>query len=75
MLKLEKQVLDIINDWKEDDSETTCYRRFGSIMDHFFRGSDVRLAEKKIKKKIVSNLSMCFFLLYFFFVVVRWHRK
>ncbi|CAO3673796.1 unnamed protein product [Rhizopus stolonifer] len=55
MLKILEQVLDFINDWREDDSETTCYRRFGGIMDHLFRGSDVRLADGETACKVTRS--------------------
>lgn len=37
--------LETLNDWKQDDSETTIYRRIATIFDFMFRDTHVKLAE------------------------------
>ncbi|RCI00567.1 hypothetical protein CU097_015269 [Rhizopus azygosporus] len=55
MLKILEQVLDFINDWSENDSETTSYCRFESIMDHLFRGSGIRLADSETASQVTKQ--------------------
>ncbi|KAI8087065.1 hypothetical protein BDF21DRAFT_222660 [Thamnidium elegans] len=45
MLKVVEYLLETLNDWKQDDSETTIYRRIATISDFMFCDTHVKLAE------------------------------
>ncbi|SAL98519.1 hypothetical protein [Absidia glauca] len=45
MLKVVEYILEVLDDWKEDDSETTVYRRIATIFDFMFRDTRVKLVE------------------------------
>ncbi|KAG1496714.1 hypothetical protein G6F54_006276 [Rhizopus delemar] len=46
MLKVVEYLLETLNDWRQDDSETTIYRRIATIFDFMFRDTHVKLAEE-----------------------------
>ncbi|KAI7854996.1 hypothetical protein BDC45DRAFT_439873 [Circinella umbellata] len=45
MLKVVEYLLETLDDWKQDDSENTIYRRIATIFDFMFRNTRVKLAE------------------------------
>ncbi|KAG1142698.1 hypothetical protein G6F37_007407 [Rhizopus arrhizus] len=45
MLKVVEYLLETLNDWKQDDSEITIYRRIATIFDFMFRDTHVKLAD------------------------------
>ncbi|KAI8332421.1 hypothetical protein BC941DRAFT_436630, partial [Chlamydoabsidia padenii] len=45
MLKVVEYLLETLNDWKQDDSETTIYRRIATIFDFMFHDTHVKLAD------------------------------
>ncbi|KAI7896387.1 uncharacterized protein EV154DRAFT_411515 [Mucor mucedo] len=46
MLKIMDYILETLEDWKQDDSENTIYRRIATVFDFMFRNTHVKLAEK-----------------------------
>ncbi|KAI7907938.1 uncharacterized protein BX663DRAFT_425650, partial [Cokeromyces recurvatus] len=47
--------LETLNDWKQDDYETTIYRRIATIFDFMFRDMHVKLAEDTKDLELSSN--------------------
>ncbi|KAG2194942.1 hypothetical protein INT46_003061 [Mucor plumbeus] len=43
MLKVVEYLLETLDDWKQDDSENTIYRRIATIFDFMFRDTRVKL--------------------------------
>ncbi|EIE90976.1 hypothetical protein RO3G_15687 [Rhizopus delemar RA 99-880] len=55
MLKVVEYLLETLNDWRQDDSETTIYRRIATIFDFMFRDTHVKLAEDTKDLELSSN--------------------
>ncbi|KAG1441267.1 hypothetical protein G6F56_011561 [Rhizopus delemar] len=47
MLDVVEYLLETLNDCKQDDSETTIYRRIATIFDFMFRDTHVKLADEE----------------------------